>query len=286
MMASIARSTGDSTGDEAVSDTNLIMVQDGRVREVTDLDELTELSAGDLLCQWTAQGLNPRGSGAARAWTTDDGKAVAVACPALATKDRIAVHGSMAAAAGLLGLVLAEVGPTFRPIGDRDLIRKLTEMVELPDGRSLAVVAPFGWMDRDRPLDDPATEASWLTADHAAEVDELLDRAFPHSDARPADPDVERWGGIRDERGRLVATAALGWSSPNVGYIVGVAVDPALRGQGLAERVCRLVAQDAITQRGAVGLMVDDDNPAAQHLYRRLGFAYHPVLASHVQDRM
>lgn len=253
------------------------------MREVSDLEELGQLTGDNLLCEWTAQGFTARPAGAARAWATDDGRAVAVACPELATKDRIAICGSPAGATGLIGLVLEEVGPTFRPIGDRTLIRKITEMVELPDGNSLQVKAPFGWMDRRRPLDHAATDAHWLDDDQADEIADLLDRAHADSDARPGDAEVERWAGIRDDHGRLVATAGLGWSAPNVGYLVGVAVDPDHRGQGLGEQVCRLVADAAITERGAIGLMVDDDNTSARRLYEKLGLEYHPVLSSYVK---
>jgi len=253
------------------------------VRDVSDLEDLRDLTDGDLLCEWTAQGFAQRSAGAARAWATDDGAAVAVACPGLATRDRIAVHGTVAAAAGLIGLVLDEVGDSFRPIGDPALIRRLTAMVELPDGSGLEIGSPFGWMDRRDPLDHTSSRARWLGAEHVAEIDELLDRAHAHSDARPSDPAIESWAGIRDDQGRLVATAGLGWSAPTVGYLVGVAVDPGSRGQGLGEQVCRLVADAAITERGAVGLMIDEDNTGARRLYAKLGLHYRPVLAARVR---
>jgi ribosomal protein S18 acetylase RimI-like enzyme len=251
------------------------------VRDVSDLEELRSLTGGNLLCEWTTQGFVDRPAGRARAWATDDGDAVAVACPALATKDRIALCGSVAGAAGLIGLVIEEVGPSFRPIGDPSLIRKITDMVQLPDGNRLEIRAPFGWMHRRQPLDHSPSRASWLTDDQLDAVDDLLDRAHVDSDARPGDPGVERWAGIRDD-GRLIAVAGLGWSAPTVGYLVGVAVDPDHRGRGLGEQVCRLVADTAITERGAVGLMVDEDNDAARRLYARLGLDYQPVLASYV----
>ncbi|GAB3912645.1 hypothetical protein GCM10011575_45590 [Microlunatus endophyticus] len=254
------------------------------MRDVSDLEDLRDLTDGDLLCEWTAQGFAKRPGGTARAWTTDDGAAVAVACPRLATKDRVAVHGSVAAAAGLIGLVLDEVGDSFRPIGDPALIRKLTAMVELSNGSGLEIGTPFGWMDRRDPLDHTSSGARWLGAEHIPEIDELLDRAHADSDARPSDPDVESWAGVRDGQGRLVATAGLGWSAPTIGYLVGVAVDPGSRGRGLGEQVCRLVAGAAITERGAVGLMVDEDNSGARRLYAKLGLDYRPVLAAQVRS--
>lgn len=254
------------------------------MREVSDLEELRGLCRSNLLCEWAAQGFAERRSGAARAWATEDDGAVAVACPSLATKDRVVVCGSVAAAASLIGLVLEEVGPSFRPIGEPDLIGRLADMIELPAGNSLQPGSPFGWMDRRQPLDHTATDASWLGDDHFDEIKELLDLAHAAGDARPGDPDVDTWAGIRDDHGRLIATAALGWSAPTVGYVVGVAVDPDHRGQGLGERICRLVIDAAVTERGAVGLMVDEDNTAARRLYDKLGMDYHPVLASYVKS--
>ncbi|QGN31839.1 GNAT family N-acetyltransferase [Microlunatus sp. Gsoil 973] len=252
------------------------------MRDISDLEDLGGLTGGNLLCEWTAQGFVDRPAGRARAWATDDGDAVAVACPALATKDRIALCGSVAGAAGLIGLVIEEVGPTFRPIGDPTLIRKIADMVQLPDGHRLRIRAPFGWMDRREPLDHAPSRATWLSDDQLDDVAELLDRAHIDSDAQPGDPGVEGWAGIRDDHDRLVAVAGLGWSAPTVGYLVGVAVDPDHRGHGLGEQVCRLVADTAITERGAVGLMVDDDNAPARRLYAKLGLEYRPVLASYL----
>jgi ribosomal protein S18 acetylase RimI-like enzyme len=250
------------------------------VREIGDIDELTELTGGDLLCRWVAQDFD----GGTRAWTTDDGAATVVARAGLATKDRMAVYGAGPAAVALVGLALMEVGPTFRPLGDDKLIAKLISMINLPDGRRLEKVADFGWMDRTESLgEEPsAGDAQWLTDEEQPEIAELLALAFPDSDARPGGPGVERWAGIRDESGRLAAVSALGWSAPTVGYLVGVAVRPELRGQGLGERVCRLAIGEAIRERGAVALMVDGDNEPAIKLYRRLGLSYRPLLAAHL----
>lgn len=252
------------------------------MRELTDLDELADVAGDDLLCCWAGQRLITDG----RAWATDDGRAVVVAAPGLATRDRLAVHGSMSGCAGLVGLALAEVGPSFRPIGDRQLIHQIVGMIELPGGRSLETVAEFGWMERHKPLDDAVSPAHWLDDSDLDDIAALLGVAAPHSDARPGDPDVDGWAGIRDDDGRLITVAALAWSAPSVGYLCGVATHPEARGQGLATQVCRLVADEAITTRGSVALMVDDDNPAAVAVYRHLGLSYRQLSAAHVQDRI
>jgi hypothetical protein len=67
----------------------------------------------DPLCRWAAQ------DGArTRTFTGAEG-AIAVASPGLSMRDRLAVHGPADAVIPLVGEVLKEVGPTYRPIGDR-----------------------------------------------------------------------------------------------------------------------------------------------------------------------
>ena len=48
--------------------------------------------------------------------------AVAVAAPALSTRDRLVVTGPAGDAIPLVRDVLREVGPAYRPLGDRGLI--------------------------------------------------------------------------------------------------------------------------------------------------------------------
>jgi len=83
-----------------------------------------------------------------------------------------------------------------------------------------------------------------------------------------------------DDAGRLLATGALAWPSPQVTLLSGVAVDPATRGKGLALPVCATLAQAALADHAAVALMVEDRNTAARRLYTRLGLTYRPVAAS------
>ncbi|HEY9292047.1 MAG TPA: GNAT family N-acetyltransferase [Microlunatus sp.] len=251
------------------------------MREINEIDEVSELTGGDLLGVWAAQDLGGR----CRAWTTDDGEAVVVAGPDLATKNRLAVCGRLAAAASLLGLVLAEVGSSYRPFGDRQLIHGLADMIELAGTKSLRVAGEFGWMDRSEPLADEVSDAHWLGPDDEDDVAELLAAGNPASYAQPGGAAVERWAGIRDDHGRLTAVAALAWSSPRVGFIAGVTVHPDVRGNGLSTKVCRLAAGEAIRERGAVALMVDEPNPAAVRTYVKLGLSYRPVAAAAVGDQ-
>ena len=236
------------------------------MREISDIADLAAAHA-DTLCAWAAQGL----AGRSRAWLSDDGRALAVAGPALATRDRLVVRGASDAAAPLVREILAEVGPTYRPLGEAALIDALADRIP-----GLARVARFGWMDCGPP-DPPAVDrgpAQWLPEADLARVADLLAASYPASYAKPGGPGVERWAGVRGSDGRLAAVGALAWSAPSVGFLAGVAARPAARGQGLGRQVCRFLLAEALARHGAAALMVDDGNHAARRLYRGLGLRY------------
>jgi GNAT superfamily N-acetyltransferase len=237
------------------------------VRELSDSAALAAACQGDTLCLWAAQGLGGRG----RAWVSDDGRALAVAGPALATKNRLAVWGAPEAAVPLVRDVLAEVGPAYRPLGDPALIDALVAGIP-----ALAGVARFGWMDGGPPGPPAAARgpAGWLRDTDLAGVADLLAASYPASYAKPGVPGVERWAGARGSDGRLAAVGALAWSAPGVGFMSGVAARPAARGQGLGRQVCALLLAEALARHGAAALMVDDGNQAAVRLYRGLGLRY------------
>ncbi|WP_371653856.1 MULTISPECIES: GNAT family N-acetyltransferase [unclassified Streptomyces] len=228
---------------------------------------------------WAAQGLT--GASRARAWVSGDGRAFAVAVPDLSRHDRLAVSGPVGSLAPLVAEVLAETGPSYRPLGDEATVRALVEA--LPE---LRPVATFGWMSRTRPLSSAEAgaadegKARWLADDDAEEITALLAEAFPGSYAVPGAPGVGRWAGTRDDAGRLTSVAALAWSSPEVGLLAGVAVHPSARGRGLARTVVAKVLAEALAVHGTAALMVDGANDGAIRLYEGLGFAYRRFLAA------
>jgi GNAT superfamily N-acetyltransferase len=246
-------------------------------REIRDHAELAARCDGDLLCLWTAQGLDGR----SRAWVSADGRAVAVAGRSLSRRDRLAVRGPAESVIPLTADVLAEIGPAFRPLGERALIEAVA--AGLPD---LAVRGTFGWMDTRDPIPDPAPApapaggADWLTDAALPEVTALLEESFPDSYAWPGTPAVERWAGVRDTGGRLAAVAALAWSAPDAAMISGVAVRPAARGRRLGHAVCEFLTREGLRRHGAVVLMVEEWNQAARRLYGRLGLRYRDVAAA------
>jgi GNAT superfamily N-acetyltransferase len=243
------------------------------VREISDNADLAAASHGDTLCAWAAQGL----AGRSRAWLSDDGRALAVAGPALATRDRLVLRGDPAAAVPLVREVLAEVGPSYRPLGEAALIDEIAGRIP-----GLTRVARFGWMDCTRP-GPPAPgpgPVQWLPEDGLAPVADLLAASYPSSYATPGGPGVERWAGVRGSDGQLDAVGALAWSAPAVGFMAGVAARPAARGQGLGRQVCRFLVAGALARHEAAALMVDDGNHAALRLYRDLGLRYRQLAAA------
>ena len=106
------------------------------VREILTTADLIRASGGDPLIVWAGQGFG-RG---VRAWY--DGDAVAVASPDLSKRDRLAVAGPVDSVARLAAGVLAEVGPSFRPFGDEQLVRELADRVP-----GMEFSAAFGWME-------------------------------------------------------------------------------------------------------------------------------------------
>jgi GNAT superfamily N-acetyltransferase len=250
------------------------------VIEISDHAELSARCHGDTLCLWAAQGLARRTwAGRSRAWRSPDGTAIAVAGPELSTRDRIAVYGRTEAAIPLVRGVLDVVGPTFRPLGDPGVIAAVAGGIP-----GLVPAAAFGWMESHGPActhRGPAS-ARWLPEGELPEVAALLQLSFPDSDAQPGAPAVERWAGVRDEQGCLLAVTAVAWSAPDVGYLAGVAVHPEARGQGYGRAVCSFVLAQVLARHGVAALMVDEWNHAAIRLYRGLGMSYRALTAARV----
>lgn len=242
--------------------------------EMVEHDELVRRCGGDAMCVWVAQGL----TGGRRAWASADGRAVVVAGAGLCRHDRLAVYGPVDALVPLVREVSAEVGPSYRPFGDPERIDALVAGVP-----GLVEAGSFGWMDLAEGA--PASvagagRARWLGEDATDEVAALIEAGFPGSYAKPGMPGVERWAGVRDADGRLLAVAALAWSAPGIGLLAGVGVDPAARGRGLGRMVCAFVLAEARGRHGRAALMVDEWNHAAVRMYQGLGMVYRPVKAA------
>ncbi len=238
------------------------------MREILTTAELIRASGGDPLIVWAGQGFRP----GVRAWY--DGEAVAVAAPDLSKRNRLAVVGPVDSVARLVAGVFAEVGPSFRPFGDEQLMRDLASCVP-----GLSFSAAFGWMSTAE-LPVVTTTAAWLEGDTGVEA--LLTEAAPTSHAWPGRSGVRRWAAATGDSGELLSVAADAWSAPEIGFLAGVATRPVARGNGLSRQVCAFVTAELIKQHGRVGLMVDRDNATAIAVYHRLGYTYRRVAAAHL----
>ncbi|GAA3262216.1 GNAT family N-acetyltransferase [Nonomuraea helvata] len=240
------------------------------LRELTDTGQVRQACGDDDLLMWAAQGLR----GGARAWAFGD--AVVAAAPGASRRDRLAVWGGVSCAVELVGHALAELGPSYRPFGERELVGEVTAKLD-----GLEPAGTFSWMSLSA-LQRPAPDGvGWLEPAADAEVAALLAADAPDSYAVPGWAGVSRWAGVRVE-GELAAVAADAWSAPTVGLLAGVATRARFRGRGLAERVCRWVSRELLTGYGRAALMVDDDNAAAITVYERIGYRRRRVLASRV----
>ncbi|MFG1613331.1 GNAT family N-acetyltransferase [Nonomuraea wenchangensis] len=248
-------------------------------RELRTPAEVRSACGDDDLVMWAAQGLRP----GARAWAA--GGAVVAGCPVISRWDRLAVWGRPRDAVPLVRHALAELGPSYRPLGDVELIGRVAGAVE-----GLRAGPCFSWMSLADLHDDTGDTGGngedgeggvgWLDGAEA-EITALLAADAPDAYAVPGGIGVRRWAGLRDGD-RLAAVAADAWSAPDVGLLAGVATVAAYRGRGLAERVCRWVSGRLVDTYGRAALMVDDDNPAAIRVYERIGYRRRQVRTSYV----
>ncbi|MFF0720146.1 GNAT family N-acetyltransferase [Micromonospora sp. NPDC003816] len=106
-------------------------------------------------------------------------------------------------------------------------------------------------------------------ADHPA-LTALIDAAFPTSTARPGDPRIVDWYGIRDGD-RLIAAGA-DRTRDEVGFLAGLVVCPTHRNQGLGAALTAGMTRALSRRYDMVALGVYPDNTGAIRLYRRLGY--------------
>ncbi|WP_244217029.1 GNAT family N-acetyltransferase, partial [Streptomyces carpinensis] len=180
------------------------------------------------------------------------------------------VAGQTGDALALVREVLGEVGPTYRPFGDAELIGALVRGIgELEPGGP-----PFHWMETATPP-GPGTAArcGWLDERGERAARALFGTYFPGSYAQPGRPGVRRWAGVHDESdpGRLLAVAADAWSGAGCGLLAGVVTHPRARGRGLGAAVSRFVVDDLVRRYGRAALLVDADNTPAIRAYERAG---------------
>ncbi|TLF45976.1 hypothetical protein FE391_46610, partial [Nonomuraea sp. KC401] len=149
------------------------------IRELRSAAEVRAACGGDDLVVWAAQGLRA----GARAWALGD--AVAAACPQVSRRDRLAVLGGAAQATELVRHALAELGPSYRPLGEVALMREVSG--RLP---GLEVAGEFSWMSLDTDVFDARARggAVHAPADGAGAGDLARTANVPESTGTPDGP--------------------------------------------------------------------------------------------------
>lgn len=146
---------------------------------------------------------------------------------------------------------------------------------ELPPGYRLddPVDWDFRWTAAVPPVTGGESLVNWLESPAAdPAVAELLETASPRTSARPGNPNVRRWAGIRAAGGRLAACAADTSGAP-VGHLSAIATEPEGRGRGFGTAISAWLTRQLLAEFDLVTLGVYADNPAARRLYDRLGYA-------------
>ncbi|MEV0096830.1 GNAT family N-acetyltransferase [Streptomyces sp. NPDC050738] len=239
--------------------------------ELERSSDIEQAASGDGQLIWAAQGQRDGQLGpGVRAWR--HGAALAVASPS-PQQDRLAVRGDSADAAVLVRWALAEVGPSYRLLGEAALIDTLVR--RLP---GLAPVHHFYWMETTSLSEAADRGVRWLGTEEEKDAASLFDRFFPDSYAQPGRTGVHRWAGatgaVRAGAGpELLAVAADAWSADGCGFMGGVITHPAARGRGLARAVSGFVLDDLVKRHGRAALMVLAGNAPAIATYERLGMS-------------
>ncbi|HVE64015.1 MAG TPA: GNAT family N-acetyltransferase [Mycobacteriales bacterium] len=130
----------------------------------------------------------------------------------------------------------------------------------------------FRWTDQAPRVRDGGPEVSWLVPDDDAEVQALLDEAFPTAVLQIGHPVVRRWAGIRDPNGALVACAADATTAAGLGFLSSITAAPAVRGTGVGAAVTAWATAALVAEHGRAGLWVNHPNLAARRVYDLLGF--------------
>lgn len=177
----------------------------------------------------------------------------------------------------------AEAARLLTAVATQVLAALPTPRVSLPRGTVAALPAAyrvddpvdwdFRWTGSAPPVTAGESLVEWLDSpvDDPA-VTELLELASPRTSARPGNPAVRRWAGIRGPDGRLDACAGDTSGAP-VGHLSAIATRPECRGSGLGTGISARLTRQLLTEFDLVTLGVYADNPAGLRLYDRLGYA-------------
>lgn len=131
----------------------------------------------------------------------------------------------------------------------------------------------FRWTDTRPPAmgggDGPS--GRWLAEDEHDDVEALLEGSFPDASSRPGNRHAQRWAGIRDQAGHLIATAA-DCTESAVGFMASVATDVSQRRSGLGLAMTTWMTHALLDEHPVAALWQYSGNTPATALYDKLGY--------------
>jgi GNAT superfamily N-acetyltransferase len=128
------------------------------------------------------------------------------------------------------------------------------------------------WTRTAPPLQAGEDEVRELGPECRDELVAFLAEHSPRTHGQPFARPGQRWVGVRDGSGVLLACGAAEPSEAGTPTLAGIAARTDLRGRGLGSAVTAHLTREAVAERGACALGMFADNDAARRVYRRLGF--------------
>ncbi|MGN6243425.1 MAG: GNAT family N-acetyltransferase [Motilibacteraceae bacterium] len=122
------------------------------------------------------------------------------------------------------------------------------------------------------PVQRGEAQVRWLDDVDPARIKAFLEAHSPRHSASPGDPHVQRWAGVVDGQGELLATAAHEVLATATPHLASVATHTGARGQGWGGAVTAWISRQLLADAGVVTLGMYADNEPARRVYRRLGF--------------
>jgi RimJ/RimL family protein N-acetyltransferase len=124
------------------------------------------------------------------------------------------------------------------------------------------------------PAEDPR-EARLVLLDDRTDAQELLEFARRHNPrvwTRIGEGAVDRWVGVRDAGGALLAVGGAERADSGVPHLAGILTATSARGRGWGQVVSASLTRWALRDHGVCTLGLFSDNDTARRLYRRLGY--------------
>lgn len=135
-----------------------------------------------------------------------------------------------------------------------------------------AAAGLWEWMWTEEPPELPADGVEDLTPDTRAEIEGFLARFNARTDGRPFAHPQQRWVGVRDESGGLLAVGCCETERSGTPILAGITTAEHARGRGLGRAVTAELTRGAVAEQGWCTLGMYSDTPGARRLYLDLGY--------------